>query len=290
MGNTLTIPHWNEERFEYVVECIKSLLEAYKDENLTLVSVGSGTGHYEKRIMEKCLLNRLLCVDSYADKHEEVEYVIKPEFKTVDDLLQDHANLIDNCILLLFWPYDQGHMQELNPGHPYDIEAISKLKPKGIVVLYEEYGAAGSNEFHAWLSKYTNLHSDLHGLEDRDFIDDIIPKDLTYKFYKKNKWRYGDSSFVHLNEKSIICGAFMRKDKFDALYPHLANEIPADLAPIPEESNITENSSDDEEENKENIENKESEEEKEWHTIEDPNGPKNEHLLSLTQEFKTSQE
>lgn len=238
MGNILVVPHWNEERLNYLISCTKKAIEVGKFTHpYSIISVGSGTGEYEKKIADAVFDPHsyhpdLICVDPLHDDYSSSEMVIKPHFSNVDEMLETHPNVIQNCILMLFWPYDQGHMNCISPGKtPYDIDAISKLKPRSIVILYEEYGAAGSNLLHAWISQYSYLNSCTYGFDALDTVNEhILYSQHQYKFLMKNKWHYGESTPLHCDEKSIICGLFVRKEDIGETYdqtPRLSIEVPS---------------------------------------------------------------
>lgn len=242
MGNAINVNHWSEDRLNYIIECTKKAIEVGKFKDpYAIISVGSGTGKYEKIIMEKCFPSHvgnpeLICVDKMTESYSDEEMVINPHFSDVDSLLEAKPELVQNCILMLFWPYDQMHMDEFSfpTQTPYDIDAIVKLKPRSIVIMYEEFGGAGSHQLHAWLSNYTYLHSNLHYYEDIDNVNSVIPHDkYQYKFIKKNKWQYGNPCPLHLSEKSIICGLFVLKDDINEPYSD-----PRPIFDIPDEKDI----------------------------------------------------
>ena len=127
--------------------------------DLEVISVGSGSGKLE-RVMQCCHSlydntngkthnNNILCVDpnphSFLNQHEPKIY-LKPEFSTVQDLIDKLGMKAMGQILFLNWC-------EPN-GSTYDYDAIIALQPSIIVSVFEifddESGAAGGEKFHAW--------------------------------------------------------------------------------------------------------------------------------------------
>ena len=108
-------------------------------EDVPIVSVGSGNGKFESFHIQNTGKN-IICVDpdptaSYKNK----KIYIKPKYPTVKELISDLPYIVKNCNLLLIWGL---------PGDDYDMEAIEKLKPLKIIVLFEDGGSAGSSRFH----------------------------------------------------------------------------------------------------------------------------------------------
>jgi hypothetical protein len=115
-----------------------------------VVSVGSGNGTYEYELMKSGI--EIICVDpapeSYLEYPSDDKY-IKPHYSLVDDLIKSQPQLVSNCVLFLNWPAPL--------KSTYDIESIEKLKPLGIVIVYETLiKAAGGNRLHEWLDSADN--------------------------------------------------------------------------------------------------------------------------------------
>jgi hypothetical protein len=114
-----------------------------------IVSVGSGLGKYEKQI-ETQLNTSIICVDpnptsyNYLFEDEDTKNLHLPDYSTVDALLHKRPELIGNCNLLLAWP--------LPNDSEYDIEAVVKLKPLNMVIIYETIGGAAGKQMHIWLN------------------------------------------------------------------------------------------------------------------------------------------
>jgi len=117
-----------------------------------LISVGSGYGVLEKHIVnayEKQGQNiYIICIDpeptSYSFKNYPKEPMIHPYCAYVDDYLKQLQSLKSNCdSLLLCWP-------EPNES-TYDLEAIIKLQPAKVFLIYEMTGTAGSGSLHNWI-------------------------------------------------------------------------------------------------------------------------------------------
>jgi hypothetical protein len=206
ISNSLGINHWDTERVEYAKEHIHRL-RGTMGKNVPIVSVGSGTGEYEYEITkdENESELELICVDTKDDEHLDSEYVIKPKYATVDDLIKDRSGIVGDCILCLFWSYDQGRMNDYpHSNYPY-IDAIVKLKPKSIIILYEEFGGSGSDMLHYWLFGY-DLPSNEDVFPKLDWL--VVINEIPRYKCVSHKWHYGDHSPMHFSEKSIICAVF----------------------------------------------------------------------------------
>jgi len=216
MGSTLSVNHWNGARLECIINYIKQI---QTNNNIPYISVGSGTGFYEKLIMDRVPETKIICIDNFHDTYEKEKMVIKPEFSTVDDMIHVNPDISANCNLLLFWPYSEGLMPK--NGTPYDVGAINQLKPKKIIILYEEFGASGSDLLHAWLSQLGAKNSGLPGLNDIDMVNELI---LTkYKLIAQDRWHHGTPDFLHFGEKSM-CTVYL--ESTDEVGAQIQNEEP----------------------------------------------------------------
>ena len=121
-----------------------------------IISIGSGGAQIEYDTQQQFNVN-WICVDPEPQsfigqgcvqiEHNNPSVLIKPAFKTVQDLVKENPEYIDNCIIFLNW---------CNPNKSeYDYEAIQLLKPIAILTIYERFlggnGAACGEKFHQWL-------------------------------------------------------------------------------------------------------------------------------------------
>jgi hypothetical protein len=215
MGNcdSMNVNHWDESRFEYVQQ---QLAIAIKSNNQVIVSVGSGDGEQEQRLMnsleQENSTRELICVDNISyDLTQKAEMIMPPQYPTVNELITARPTIVGDCILLLFWPYDKSRH---DPKNPYDVEAIIKLKPCQVIILYEEFGGAGSDKLHHWL-----LES---GAETTDMCDEPISYGLSekaprYQLIGSKKWHYGTSNILHISEKSFIIAHFTSDTQCEVL-------------------------------------------------------------------------
>lgn len=150
-------------------------LESFPN-TLPIISVGSGNAYFEFLIshMHK---REITCVDpnprsfrinARNSSHHHV--FIEPTFSTVDQLISSkNHNHYNNCLLILNWPNPQNHNEE----QMYDFDAIIKLKPKGIFIIYDSSGVSGSVKMIKLLDSRTNTIS--------------FNKELSYKLLKKEE-------------------------------------------------------------------------------------------------------
>jgi hypothetical protein len=217
MGSNLSVNQWNGSRLSCLINYVKQIQTNPNEYGkLPYISVGSGTGLYERLIMDRIkdttnLPCNIICIDNLTDKYDEDKFVIKPNYSTVDDMLKDMPELESNCNLLLFWPYSEGLMEIYCTEKPYDIDAISKLKPKNICILYEIYGGAGSYLLHAWLNKCGVKNNELDELESEDIVDELVQQ--KYKLMAHDGWHHGTHDFLHLNEKYLATVYLMVDDE-----------------------------------------------------------------------------
>ena len=141
---------------------------------LPIISVGSGNAYFEFLISH--MHREITCVDpnprsfrinARTNSHHIV--FIEPKFSTVDQLISsNNHNQYNNCLLILNWPNPQNHN-----GQMYDFDAIIKLKPKGIFIIYDSYGVSGSVKMIKLLESHNNTIS--------------FNKELSYKLLKKEE-------------------------------------------------------------------------------------------------------
>jgi hypothetical protein len=108
-----------------------------------IISVGSGNAYFEYLFKNTFDIPEIICIDPEPNIFLPVnkDKFIEPRFPTVDILmLSNNRNHYKDSLLILNWVYP-------NLG-PYDVEAIQKLNPIRIFIIYEDSGGAGSKDFH----------------------------------------------------------------------------------------------------------------------------------------------
>ena len=104
------------------------------------MEVGSGNGHLAEFI-SKMLKTDVITIDPLIQKFLG-NTEAKSDYKDVDAYLKTNENA-DINYLVLNWT---------NPNAgSYDVDAILKLKPENIILLYASCGAAGTRDLHKWL-------------------------------------------------------------------------------------------------------------------------------------------
>lgn len=132
------------------------VLEASNDTNM-IVSVGSGTGIIEKYIEDRIDKN-ILCIDPNPESSVGMKYhgdtmkkIVKgPDYSCLHDFQKKNPN-IEKITLILIWTLPTDPFEsifESKESNDYDIEAIYKLNPENIVLLYDVTGISGSWYFH----------------------------------------------------------------------------------------------------------------------------------------------
>jgi hypothetical protein len=140
-------------------QCAEKIMKYHTSKKL--ISVGSGYGVLEDyidstyAIMQKNI--DLICIDpepcSYRFQNYPSRPLMPPDYAYLDDYLeqlekeqnteQPSSGEKSDCDLLLCWS---------NPNDStYDLEAIIKLKPQKVFIIYEMTGAAGSSSLHNWI-------------------------------------------------------------------------------------------------------------------------------------------
>jgi len=155
-------------------QCTEKIIKYHMSSKL--ISVGSGYGVLEKYIKntykKKQQKLELICIDPEPASYRFANYpklpIIKPQFAYVDDYIKEYDNAKDNtqdniqedntlnntCDLLLCWPSPNDSI--------YDLDAIIKLQPKIIFILYEMSGAAGGNSLHNWIYNQCSNIPEVH--------------------------------------------------------------------------------------------------------------------------------
>ena len=146
-------------------QCAEKIMKYHTSQKL--ISVGSGYGVLEDYI-ENAYTNtnanananvkklELICIDpepcSYRFQNYPTQPLIQPDYAYLEDYLEQLEKQSSkeqlfsgesDCDLLLCWS---------NPNDStYDLEAIIKLKPSKVFIIYEMTGAAGSSSLHNWI-------------------------------------------------------------------------------------------------------------------------------------------
>jgi hypothetical protein len=124
----------------------KDIINEYLDtafikygEDKKIISVGSGHADTEFSFMERNK-KEIICIDPSPFSHGRFGSVlVNPKYDYVDELIKNEPDVVGNCHLLLIWP--------LPNESTYDIEAVEKLKPLSLVIIYEPTGSSGGSEF-----------------------------------------------------------------------------------------------------------------------------------------------
>ena len=170
------------------------------DDNLPIISVGSGTAYFEF-LINRIFRRDIVCVDpdptSYTPRITENNFIsrkdpntvfIPPKFNTVNKLLsaRNHDKYKD-CLLLLNWPNPMFYNG--NAYDPYDFNAIIKLKPIGFFIVYETEHGSGS-DYLIKVLKDSNAYfkiSEEEGIS-YELLDDI----------KKNERKPGNNIYYRI--------------------------------------------------------------------------------------------
>tara|TARA_R110002072_G_scaffold45565_1_gene126637 strand:+ start:44716 stop:45474 length:759 start_codon:yes stop_codon:yes gene_type:complete len=138
--------HLNKQLQEYVDALAKTSCFA----NLPLISVGSGSALIENYLVKHTDVKEVICVDPDPGSYGEDPVLIKPKYARVDELIDAEPDLIGNCVLMII---------KCNPMMKYDIEAINKLRPRMMFLMYRSDGADGGHAFHYFLE--SNVFGDI---------------------------------------------------------------------------------------------------------------------------------
>lgn len=138
---------FNKAIKHFGVDKILSTIHGFYSDNpdTPIVSVGSGLAQIEFEAKQKMPSIEWICVDPNPMSFNNYVCVpfIEPHYRMTNNLINERPNLIGNCCLFLNW---------CEPNEStYDFEAIRVLKPKGILAIFEQLGAAGGEKFHEWL-------------------------------------------------------------------------------------------------------------------------------------------
>ncbi len=155
-------------------------------EDKKIISVGSGHADTEFSFMERNK-KEIICVDPFPYSHGSFGSVlVKPKYDYVDDLIKNEPDVVGNCHLLLIWP--------LPCDSTYDIDAIEKLKPLSIVVIYDPTGSSGGTEFlyYKWLFNWRE-----EGENEQKYYD--VHKNRVRYMTKYDSFYYTIDYFVEKN-------------------------------------------------------------------------------------------
>lgn len=79
------------------------------------------------------------------------QIIMPPMFNVIDELIQLNPRLIGHVNVALIWPTPM-----VDPASSYDMEAVTKLRPRAIFTLVGIDGSAGSRTFLGWLKTQTD--------------------------------------------------------------------------------------------------------------------------------------
>jgi hypothetical protein len=122
------------------------------DNDLPLISIGSGNGYFEHLFVEKYphYKHRVICVDPEPGVWNDSKVYFEPEYPDLPALLKDRPTLYEQCLMLFNWC--------LPDESTYDSEALILGKPRAFVVVYEKFegenGGAGGKLFHSYTDHF----------------------------------------------------------------------------------------------------------------------------------------
>lgn len=158
-------------------------------EDKKIISVGSGYADTEFAFMERNK-KEIICVDPYPLSHGSFgDVLVTPKYSYVDELIKNEPDVIGNCHLLLIWPCPN--------DSTYDVEAIEKLKPLSIIIIYDPSGSGGGSEFlkYEWRGNWRDKEQKYYSVHENTVRymtkNDSFYYTLSYFVYKdyleKNK-------------------------------------------------------------------------------------------------------
>jgi len=122
------------------------------EDEVVIVSVGSGGGSVERYLEYRCLggRRRVICVDSDPGSFQPPSSFDRaPDHATCRDALRERPDLETRCHLFLNWA------SVCDPC--YDLEAIALLRPKRVLLAVETTGSGGSQSLLAWLRSLPDM-------------------------------------------------------------------------------------------------------------------------------------
>lgn len=129
------------------LEKVIKVAKKYLCNNICSVEVGSGNGYFAK-ILEEVGINPIITIDPlnyYFNGQPDKE----PDFPSIDKFITSHSFPgMKNTNLILNWPSPRNYNNETQS---WDLEAILKLKPQIIFLIYASCGTSGSLALLEWL-------------------------------------------------------------------------------------------------------------------------------------------
>lgn len=187
---------------ETVKKYIQTMNSKYK---LPFVSVGSGNAKIEYEALSDDTTINWICVDPDPESFMFTDKIyINPQYKFVSSLIEKTTSqIVGNNILFLNWcePNDS----------EYDFEAIQKLKPHGVLAIYERYkdsnGAAGGIKFHKLLDDITNkLNNEYDILFSTETYNDCY---IVMPFNPIITWFHNKSYTIDVSDVIIESGIYV---------------------------------------------------------------------------------
>jgi hypothetical protein len=184
-------PHHTTDAYNIISEeRLLSFMKPALKGKTHLVSIGSGTGHHETVIMKAFKLSKdsVICVDKKSTAEYSSEIPLPPHASSVDELLRLRPTTgFSNACVLIHWP---------NPAASndhYDIEAICKLLPASIVIVYGKDGVSGSDGLVEWVQ---NMESK------SDVYDDTKP--YSPKHIYRVLAKYEENQKIRTNQERLF--------------------------------------------------------------------------------------
>lgn len=153
-------------------EELNNIFVNFFDNNEQIFSIGSGGGHLEHSFNNYVSrINKIMCmigIDPNPKSYSK-EVKLAPLYENIQQLISLKPEVIENCQIAIIWS---------SPGNSnYDIDAILTLKPKKIIILYEETGAAGGEKLHKFINKCEYLKENCN----ENNFDERYNYDIKYK-------------------------------------------------------------------------------------------------------------
>jgi len=137
------------------IEHIRIYLEDCINISNNIISIGCGNGIYEYEISKNTqrLKNKMILIDPAPESFQNypTKDFLTVDYNTVEDIIKNNPNVINNCVLLLIWtpPTKYPYMSTVDDTIGFDFKAVELLKPKSVICLYEipkdkTFGCAGS--------------------------------------------------------------------------------------------------------------------------------------------------
>lgn len=183
---------------KYLTESLRYLNDIDKTAFDNMISIGSGSGEYEKNSIEE-LNCEITCIDPNPLIYSK-QIILSPKYKYLENYLIANPNK-KITTLLIIWPYPDGE-------HSFDeIDCIKKSSADNIIIIYEAYGGAGTDKLHYFLSKI-NAPSSIVMLEGNENIKYDIDIDNYYFdrcYYTTYDYIYNDEEYLeHCTECTLV--------------------------------------------------------------------------------------